>query len=160
MKNSNETIGNQTHNLPAHSAVPKPIVPHCSPHTCILLGKVIEWLQATTILVMPTFFKATWYERMKFTASIFKCSRSPRRTSRTTVEAVPNAASNFHSLQSLALLMLYLTLGHHTLAAHATWCTSNILLSVPDLKFSKCVCQHPKCPVRLICHFIQLCLAC
>jgi hemoglobin-like flavoprotein len=69
---------------------------------------------------MATFFKATWYERMKFTASIFKCSsRSPRRTSRTTVEAVLTAASNFHNLQSLAFLMLYVTLGHHTLAAQA-----------------------------------------
>jgi len=103
---------------------------------------------------------------MKFTASIFKHrKRSPRRTSRTTVKAVLITASNFHSLQILALLMLYLNLGHHMLAAHARidripWCTTNILLSVPDLKFSKCACQHPKCPVCLICHFIQLCLAC
>ena len=30
MKNSNDPIGNQTHDLPAHSAVPQPTVP---PHT-------------------------------------------------------------------------------------------------------------------------------
>ena len=48
MKNSNDTIGNRTHNLPACSAVPQPIAPPLAPHSPYQLTYPLNKIQFMT----------------------------------------------------------------------------------------------------------------
>jgi hypothetical protein len=64
MKNSNDTIGNRTHYLPACSAVPQPIAQHNkNKHDLLIVGSVAVvvtvWKMTRLILVKTQLIKST-----------------------------------------------------------------------------------------------------
>jgi len=68
-KNSNDTIGNRTCDLPACSAVPQPTAPPCAPRSVLGRGRILYTstyfaLLAVTVLPLNAFPLLTWYADM------------------------------------------------------------------------------------------------